>query len=136
MQGFTNSLSPHAYSHLSFDSAMPMPFKIPIVLHTLLHPQTDLSFTAKQNDLLEALRFSLKAKNKMFTKVGEQENRLIQEMTQEGEGTSPSVKDEYNALQTQKMEASEICFDLMNALSEELSASQYQKLMELSGISV
>jgi len=135
MQGFSNSPNLHAYSELSFDSAMPMPFKIPIVLQTLLNEETDLDFTAKQNDLLEALRFSLKAKKTMFEEVSVKENVLLQEMTQEGNAHTQSAKDEYNVLQTQKMEASEICFDLINALSEELSASQYQKLMELSGIS-
>lgn len=134
MQGFSSSPSIHNYSYLSFDSSMPMPFKIPTVLHTLLNPDTNLDFTAKQKDLLEALRFSLDAKEKLFAKVSKKENSLMQIMTQEGEGTSSQVKDEYNNLQTHKMEASEICFDLINALAEELTASQYQKLMELSGI--
>jgi len=115
---------------------MPMPFKIPTVLHTLLNPDTNLDFTAKQKDLLEALRFSLDAKEKLFAKVSKKENSLMQIMTQEGEGTSSQVKDEYNNLQTHKMEASEICFDLVNAIAEELSAQQYQKLMKLSGISI
>jgi predicted nuclease with TOPRIM domain len=136
MRGFSNSLSPHTYSHLSFDSSLPMPFKIPRVLQILIDPKTDLSYTLKQNDLLEALRFSLSAKTKMFAKVGEKENALVQEMTQENEEKTQRLKDEYNELQTQKMEASEICFDLINAISEELSASQYQKLMKLSGFSL
>lgn len=133
MQGFSNSPNPHTSHYLSFDSSLPMPFKIPVVLETLLNPKTNLNFSRKQEDLIEALRFSYEAKDRLFTNMFEDESALLVQMTQEGEEIQ-ALKDKYNELQTQKMEASEICFDLINALADDLDASQYQKLLELSDL--
>ena len=133
MQGFSNSPNPHTGHYLTFDSSLPMPFKIPVVLQTLLNPKTNLNFSKKQEDLIEALRFSYDAKDRLFANMLEEENALLAQMTHEGEEIQ-TLKDKYNELQTQKMEASEICFDLINALADDLDALQYQKLLELSGV--
>ena len=135
MQGFSNTTNPHLHNHLSLDSAMPMPFKIPIVLQTFLNPEIELDFTNKQKDLVEALRFSMNAKNRLFSDLAVEEQTLIEKMTHEGEDTQ-GLKDSYSELQTKKLEASEICFDLINALADDLSADQYQKLLALSNISL
>jgi len=135
MQGFSNTTNPHLHNHLSLDSSMPMPFKIPIVLQTFLNPEIELDFTNKQKDLVEALRFSMNAKNRLFSDLAVEEQTLIEKMTHEGEDTQ-GLKDSYSALQTKKLEASEICFDLINALADDLSADQYQKLLALSNISL
>ena len=133
MQGFSNAPNLHTSHHLTFDSALPMPFKIPIVLQTLLNPNTNLGFSKRQEDLIEALRFSFNAKNRLFTNMFEEEKTLLSQMMHEGAETQV-LKDKYNELQTKKMEASEICFDLINALADDMNATQYQKLLELSGI--
>ena len=135
MQGFSNTANPHLHNHLSLDSSMPMPFKIPIVLQTFLNPEIELDFTNKQKDLVEALRFSMNAKNRLFSNLAVEEQTLIEKMTHEGEDTQ-GLKDSYSELQTKKLEASEICFDLINALADDLSADQYQKLLALSNISL
>jgi len=135
MQGFSNTTNPHLHNHLSLDSSMPMPFKIPIVLQTFLNPEIELDFTNKQKDLVEALRFSMNAKNRLFSDLAVEEQTLIEKMTHEGEDTQ-GLKDSYSELQTKKLEASEICFDLINALADDLSADQYQKLLALSNISL
>ena len=136
IQGFSNN-SPniHSHAHEDFDAAMPMPFKIPIVLATLLDPQTQLDFTQKQEDLMEALRFSYKAKLRLFKKMAVEEQSLLHEMKKENADLA-TLKEEYEGLQTHKMEASEVFFDILNALSEDLQAPQYQKLMEMCNIKI
>jgi len=135
IRGFSSAANLHTFNHLAFDSAMPMPFKIPKVLETLLNPDIDIDYTNKQKDLIEALRFSMKAKAKLFNTVSIQESDLISEMTHEQKNTS-KLKEQYNNLQTQKLEASEMIFDIINALEEELESSQYKKLLEISGINL
>jgi len=136
IQGFSNATPAiHPFTHLSFDAAMPMPFKIPIVFMTLLDPKTDLNFTRKQQDLLEALRLSYTGKTRLFQEMAVEEQKLIEEMTLENADTE-FLTEEYSKLQTHKMEASEVFFDILNALAEELEASQYHTLMELCHIKV
>jgi len=136
IQGFSNAAPLHdAHTHLEFDAAMPMPFKIPAVLTLLLAEETDLDFTNKQKDLIEALRFSLKAKNSLFEKMQHEESALLEKMQHEGEDTH-LLKIEYQEIQTHKMEASEIFFDLINTMADELDAQQYKKLLALAGISL
>ena len=133
ISGFSNGPTSHVYHHLAFDSSMPMPFKIPAVLQTLLDPEIDLNYTPKQSDLIEALRFSFKAKAKMLEKVAQHEAELLYKRTQEGQDTE-ALKEEYEAIQTEKIEVNEIFLDLINALSELLDASQYEALLERSNI--
>lgn len=134
ISGFSNSPT-HLFEHLSFDSSMPMPFKIPAVMQVLLNPEIDLDYTAKQKDLIEAIRFSVNAKVKMFQKVGVRENELRQLMLQEGQNTA-ALKEEYDEIQTEKIEASEIFFDLINALADLLEPYQYESLLQKAGINL
>jgi len=133
ISGFSNAPTSHLYQHLAFDSAMPMPFKIPAVLKTLLDPDINLNYTPQQSDLLEALRFSIKAKAKMLDKAAQHEAELLHKMMQEGQDTA-KLKEEYDDIQTEKLEANEVFFDLINALAELLDASQYKSLLEYSNI--
>jgi hypothetical protein len=133
ISGFSNAAITHLYHHLAFHSAIPMPFKIPAVLKTLLDPDIDLNYTPQQSDLLEALRFSIKAKAKMLDKAAQHEAELLHKMMQEGQDTA-KLKEEYDDIQTEKLEANEVFFDLINALAELLDASQYKALLEYSGI--
>lgn len=133
ISGFSNAAITHLYHHLAFHSAIPMPFKIPAVLKTLLDPEIDLNYTPQQSDLLEALRFSIKAKAKMLDKAAQHEAELLHKMMQEGQDTA-KLKKEYDDIQTEKLEANEVFFDLINALAELLDASQYKALLEYSGI--
>ena len=133
ISGFSNASTSHLYNHFAFDSSMPMPFKIPIVLKTLLDPEINLNYTLKQLDLIEALRFSFHAKAKMLEKVAQHESKLLHQMTQEGQDTA-RLKEEYDNIQTEKMEANEIFFDLINALADLLDKSQYEMLLKHAGI--
>ena len=133
ISGFSNMSNIHTYGHMEFDAAMPMPFKIPIVLKTLLDPSTDLDYTPQQHDLITAIRFSLKAKDQLFKEMAEEENRLLYLMLHD-ENNATNHKEEYSDLQTHKMEASQVFFDLMNALADLLDPKQYEKLLKLSGI--
>jgi len=114
---------------------MPMPFKIPIVLATLLNVETNLDYTRKQEDLLEALRLSHKAKMHLFDEIAIEESKLLHLMTEENADLE-SLREEYEELQTHKMEASEVFFDILNALADELEAPQYKKLMEMCNIKI
>ena len=133
ISGFSNAPTSHLYNHLAFDSSMPMPFKIPAVLQALLDPEIDLDYTPKQSDLIEALRFSFQAKAKMLDKVGRHEAEIVQKMTHEGEDTA-KLKEEYDDIQTEKLEANEMFFDLINALADLLDKSQYERLLQYAGI--
>jgi hypothetical protein len=133
ISGFSNAATTHLYHHLAFNSAIPMPFKIPAVLKTLLDPDIDLNYTPQQSDLLEALRFSMKAKAKMLDKAAQHEAELLHKMMQEGQDTA-KLKEEYDDIQTEKLEANEVFFDLINALAELLDASQYKALLEHADI--
>jgi len=135
IQGFSNASTMSTFSHLEFDAAMPMPFKIPRVLEILLNPKTDLNFTRKQNDIIEALRFSATAKQKLFHEMALEEQKLLEQMMHADEKLN-ELQEQYQEIQTHKMEASEIFFDLINTIAEELDKEQYKKLLELAGISV
>jgi len=135
ISGFSNAPTNHLYNHLAFDSSMPMPFKIPAVLKTLLDTEIDLNYTPQQSDLIEALRFSFQARAKMLEKVGHEEAALLHQMTQEGEDTT-KLKQEYDEIQTQKLEANEIFFDLINALADLLDKSQYAALLQHAGVNL
>ena len=135
ISGFSNASNSHVVHHLAHDSAMPMPFKIPIVLETLLDKGLDLDYDQKQKDLLEALSFSFSARVRMIQKTSVREKELLAQMTQEGQDTQ-KLKEEYNDLQTDKMEASEMFFDIMNTFADLLTAQQYQKLLQTAGVSI
>jgi len=135
ISGFSNASNSHVVHHLAHDSAMPMPFKIPIVLETLLDEDLDLDYDQKQKDLLDALRYSFNARVAMIKKVSIRESELLHQMTQAGQDTE-KLKDEYADLQTDKMQASEMFFDIMNTFADLLNAQQYEKLLQAAGVSI
>jgi len=113
---------------------LPVPFNIPNVLHNLLFEDIDLSFDAKQKDLIEALAYSYKALDRMQTRYALKEQKLLT-LIQEDAGNM-GLKEAYEDLQLDEMIANHHFKDLVTVVSEALTREQYQKLMKFSGINV
>jgi hypothetical protein len=132
ISGFGASRGPafsHDIKHLG-DGKLPVPFNIPNVLHNLLFENTGIEFDNKQKDVMEALRFSYNALQKMATRYAQKEQELLQKILKDPD--NKQLKNEQEELQLEKFEAYNQFKDLVITIAELLTKEQYQTLMEFS----
>jgi len=132
ISGFGSSRGPtfsHDIKHLG-DGNLPVPFNMPRVLHNLLFEETGIEFNAKQKDIMEALRYSYHALQKMGMRYAQKEQELLEKMLQNPD--SQEIKEAQEELQLEKFEAYNQFKDLVIIISELLTKEQYQKLMEFT----
>jgi len=132
ISGFGSSRGPafsHDIKHLG-DGNLPVPFNIPNVLHNLLFEDTGIEFDNKQKDVIEAVRFSYNALQKMGVRYAQKEQKLLQKILKDPD--NKALKEEQEELQLEKFEAYNQFKDLVITISELLTKEQYQKLMQFS----
>jgi len=132
ISGFGSSRGPtfsNDIKHLG-DGNLPVPFNMPKVLHNLLFEETGIEFNAKQKDIMEALRYSYHALQKMGMRYAQKEQELLEKMLQNPD--SQEIKEAQEELQLEKFEAYNQFKDLVIIISELLTKEQYQKLMEFT----
>jgi len=121
-------------SHHLSGGGLPVPFNIPKVLHNLLFEEIGIEFDAKQNDMLETLRFSSHALNRMNEKYNPKVQELKNMLFKHPDNLE--LKREQEELQMDFFEANQHFKELVIVLSEILSREQYAVLLKYSNIPV
>ena len=113
---------------------LPIPFNIPSVLTNLLFEDIGLEFDRKQKDMLETLQFSYKAVQKMQVRYNKQDQDLKIKIVADPD--NQELKDEFEEMQLDILEANFHFKDLVITMSELLEREQYEKLLKFSNIPV
>ena len=127
MRGLVDTSKNATSINASSYSLLPVPFNLPNVLYALLFEDIGIEFTNKQEDLLEALRFSYNALIRMQQKYAPIEQRLRFEMLKNNDS---SLKAEYEELQANRLQANSHFKGLVVAMSDLMDKEQFTKLLE------
>ena len=135
ISGYSNVYSSSQRAeHTHISSSFPVPFNIPSVLHTLLYGDVDLDLNDQQKDLLDTLRFSYEALQKLNEKFLLKQQEYTQKLMQ-----NPDDKETKHLMEESKLEmydASNQLKMLVEAMAEMLTKEQYAKLLQAVGIEV
>jgi len=136
ISGFGGGTRSHIiYSDYHLDGGdFPVPFNIPQVLHNILFEEIGIKFDAKQDDMIEALKFSTNALKKMHEKYYPKELELKTKLFHNPDNIA--LKKEQEELQLDFFEANQHYKELVIVLSEMLSREQYTQLLNYSNIPV
>lgn len=126
ISGFSNMQGGGGNGHaFSGANSLPVPFNIPKVLEALLDPDTALQFTAKQEDMITALRFAHHARAKMLQRLAQEESRLKALML-EGDLIA---KARYDDIMLEKLQGFEHYLELIEGVASLLEPEQYKQLL-------
>lgn len=130
--GGSTRVSPIIYDRYHLASNLPIPFNIPKVLYNLLYEDIGIEFDAKQQDVLEALRFSYVA----FEKLQEKNKRKLQEIQSKmlQDLDNKELKKELEDMKLDMLSANQQFKDMVITISDMLKREQYEKLLAFSGI--
>ena len=117
---------------LHMASNLPVPFNIPKVLYNLLYEDTGIVFDEKQQDVLEALRFSYVSLQKLQSAHAQKREEIQAQMLQDLD--NKELKEELEDMKLDMLSANHQFKDMVITISDMLKRQQYEKLLAFSGI--
>lgn len=131
ISGFSNMQGDGGSAHdFGAANALPVPFNIPKVLLALIDPNTTLTLTPQQRDVIEALRFAHQSRESMLRKLESEEQQIKVKMLQGDE----KAKERFDEIMMDKLQGFEHYLELIEGISKMLEPEQYQQLLESVGI--
>lgn len=127
-------VAPTNVDSVHFASNLPVPFNIPKVLHNLLFEETGITFDAKQQDMLETLRFSYDALLRLEENHAKKSETLRLKLLETPDDLE--IKASFEELRLDMLQAKFQFKELLGVMSELMKRSQYEQLLAFSKIGV